>query len=129
MVSMYGNIFCYSLIKLYDSRQQNIMSIDHLMVIFLWFLMIKFWFVIRLAGPSFLLCDPWDSWIPQQSQCVYEHQSAAQTAVLTLLCLITTGHLSRIFFFLWILVFFCDYLWSIFIWLVPVFLFCDPWDS
>ena len=83
----------------------------------------KIWFVIRLAGPSFLLCDPWDSWIPQQSQCVYEHQSAAQTAVLTLLCLITTGHLGRIFssFFLWILVFFLDYLWSILIWLVPVF--------
>ena len=59
----------------------------------------KIWFVIRLADPSFLLCDPWDSWIPQQSQCVYEHQSAAQTAVLTLLCLTTTGHLGRIFFF------------------------------
>ena len=41
----------------------------------------KIWFVIRLADPSFLLCDPWDSWIPQQSQCVYEHQSAAQRAV------------------------------------------------
>merc|ERR1712115_674548 len=91
------------------------------MVIFLCFLMI--WFVIRLAGPSFLFCDPWDSWILQQSQYVYEHQSRAQRAVLTLLFLITTGHLGRIFssFFLWILIFFCDYLWFIFILLVPIF--------
>merc|ERR1712115_726347 len=91
------------------------------MVIFLCFLMIKFG--IRLAGPCFLFYDPWDSWILQQSQYVYEHQSAAHRAVLTLLCLITTGHLGRIFssFFLWILVFFCDYFWSIFIWLVLVF--------
>ena len=50
-----------------------------------------------LAGPSFLFCDPWESWILQQSQYVCEHKSVAQTAVLTLLCLTTTGHLGRIF--------------------------------
>ena len=39
---------------------------------------------------------------------------------LTLLCLITTGHLGRIFL-LSSYGSLCDYLWSIFIWLVPVF--------
>ena len=96
---VYGNIFWYSLIKLYDSRQRNIVFYrpfdgDIFVVSY-----DEIWFIIRLADPSFLLCDLWDSWIPQQSQCVYEHQSAAQTAVLTLLCLITTGYLGRIFFF------------------------------
>ena len=58
---MYGNILWYSLIKLYDSRQRNIMFYrpfdgDVFVVSY-----DKNWFVIRLADPSFLLCDPWDS--------------------------------------------------------------------
>ena len=50
---MYGNIFWYSLIKLYDSRQQISCFIDHLMVIFLQFLMIKFGLLLGWLIPVF----------------------------------------------------------------------------
>ena len=109
--SMCDDVFYYSLVKLLGSKQQNIMFVDNLIgvtCIFLWW-----WFLVILGIHRF-----------PSSHSVSMNVRAWLTGPFpTLFCLTTTGHLGWIFssFFLWLLVFLCDYLWSIFIWLVPVF--------
>ena len=83
-----------------------------------------------------VFCNPWDSQTLvfssvilgilrfSSSHSVFMNMRARLRGPFpTLLCLTTTGHLGRIFllFFLFLLIFLCDYLWSFFFWLVPVF--------